>query len=90
MQALSKAIEVVGSQRALAEGCGVVQTAVAAWLKRGTVPPEHCALIEQATKGEVTRKELRPADWQRIWPELADQPDANGVDSQTQPQGQGA
>ncbi len=62
----------MGSQQKLAEHCGVVQTAVAAWVKRGTVPAEHCALIEQATKGEVTRKELRPDDWQRIWPELAD------------------
>jgi len=87
MQALSKAIKLVGSQRELAERCGVVQTAVAAWLKRGTVPPEHCALIEKATVGEVTRRELRPSDWRSIWPELADQPDVNGVDSQAQGQG---
>ncbi len=70
MEALSKAIGVVGSQQKLAEHCGVVQTAVAAWLKRGTVPSEHCASIEMATKGVVTRKDLRPKDWQRIWPEL--------------------
>lgn len=70
MEALTKAIGVIGSQRALAERCGVVQTAVAAWLKRGTVPPEHCALIEQATSGVVTRQQLRPTDWHRIWPEL--------------------
>ncbi len=81
MEALTKAIGVIGSQRALAERCGVVQTAVAAWLKRGTVPPEHCALIEQATSGAVTRRELRPTDWHRIWPELAD--------SMTSQEGQG-
>ena len=81
----------MGSQQKLAEHCGVVQTAVAAWVKRGTVPPEHCALIEQGTKGEVTRKELRPDDWQRIWPELADPPAAHGGDFQTnQTEGQGA
>jgi DNA-binding transcriptional regulator YdaS (Cro superfamily) len=72
MQSLSKAIEIVGSQRQLAQVCGVVQTAVAAWLKRQSVPPEYCALIEKATGAAVTRKDLRPLDWQKIWPELAD------------------
>jgi len=71
MQSLSKAIEIIGSQRELAQVCGVVQTAVAAWLKRQSVPPEYCALIEKATGGIVTRRELRPNDWQKIWPELA-------------------
>jgi DNA-binding transcriptional regulator YdaS (Cro superfamily) len=28
--------------------------------------------IEQFTGGEVTRKDLFPADWQQIWPELAE------------------
>lgn len=32
--------------------------------------PEYCVLIEQATQKAVTRQELRPDDWQRIWPEL--------------------
>jgi hypothetical protein len=26
--------------------------------------------IEQATAGQVTRRDLRPADWGAIWPEL--------------------
>ena len=43
-----------------------------AWTNRGTVPIEHCAAIEQATNGAVTRRDLRPDDWQRIWPELAE------------------
>jgi DNA-binding transcriptional regulator YdaS (Cro superfamily) len=34
------------------------------------ISPERCVLLERATGGLVTRKELRPADWQRIWPEL--------------------
>jgi DNA-binding transcriptional regulator YdaS (Cro superfamily) len=70
MHSLTQAISIVGSQRALAERCGVVQTAVAAWLKRGRVPSEYCALIEQATNAKVTRQQLRPLDWQLIWPEL--------------------
>lgn len=28
--------------------------------------------IEQITEGAVTRRDLRPDDWQRIWPELAE------------------
>lgn len=28
--------------------------------------------IEVASSGQVTRPELRPTDWQRIWPELAE------------------
>lgn len=32
--------------------------------------PESCVAIEQATKGAVTRQDLRPDDWPRIWPEL--------------------
>lgn len=33
---------------------------------------ELCVSIEQATNGEVTRKDLRPDDWERIWPELSE------------------
>lgn len=36
------------------------------------VPLEYMAIIEYATGGEVTRKDLRPDDWMKIWPELAE------------------
>ena len=29
--------------------------------------------IERITAGAVTRRDLRPDDWQRVWPELAAQ-----------------
>lgn len=32
----------------------------------------RCVLIERATDGIVLRKDLRPTDWQDIWPELAE------------------
>jgi len=32
--------------------------------------PETCVLVERATDGEVTRRDLRPDDWWLIWPEL--------------------
>lgn len=37
------------------------------------IPVEYCARIELATDGTVTRKDLRPDDWQEIWPELVEQ-----------------
>lgn len=33
--------------------------------------PKTCSLIEAETAGAVTRRDLRPEDWQTIWPELA-------------------
>lgn len=36
-----------------------------------SVSPERAVAIERATSGAVTRKDLRPTDWQAIWPELA-------------------
>jgi DNA-binding transcriptional regulator YdaS (Cro superfamily) len=32
--------------------------------------PEVCVSIEQVTKGDVKRWDLRPDDWYRIWPEI--------------------
>lgn len=34
--------------------------------------PELAVSIEQESGRAVTRQELRPADWPRIWPELID------------------
>lgn len=35
------------------------------------ISPKRAMQIEKKTNGKVTRKELRPKDWQAIWPELA-------------------
>ena len=35
---------------------------------------QHCPAIEKQTGGKVTRKELRPDDWHKIWPDLAAAP----------------
>ena len=72
MNALHKAVSIAGSQKALADQIGVVQSAVANWLKRGNIPVEHCLAIEKATGGKVTRQELRPEDAHRIWPDLVE------------------
>lgn len=37
----------------------------------GRLPgPEYCLAIERATDGKVTRADLRPDDYWRIWPDL--------------------
>lgn len=41
------------------------------------VPVRHCAQIEKIFEGTLTRKDLRPDDWQLIWPELAQQDPAS-------------
>lgn len=40
------------------------------------IPIERCPDIERATGGAVTRRDLRPDDWHRIWPELNQQVEA--------------
>lgn len=37
-----------------------------------SISPARCVAIEQATDGDVSRRDLRPDDWNRIWPELID------------------
>lgn len=69
---IDRACRYVKGRAALACLLGVKPAAIGNWKVRG-VPLEHCALIERACNGAVTRQELRPDDWQRIWPELATQ-----------------
>jgi DNA-binding transcriptional regulator YdaS (Cro superfamily) len=40
------------------------------WIKKiRPVAIQHVMAIETETGGAVTRKDLRPDDWQKIWPE---------------------
>ncbi|MGT2453756.1 YdaS family helix-turn-helix protein [Cupriavidus basilensis] len=59
----------------LARKVGLAPTVVYQW-RAGIrpVPVDRCAAVERATDGAVTRKDLRPDDWQEIWPELAQPP----------------
>lgn len=64
IDALERAINVVGSQSALAKAIGRTPQVVNNWQRRGNVPAEHCPAIERATKGEVRCEDLRPdVDW---------------------------
>lgn len=69
---LNEFMALPGKRRAdFAKLIGVTPAMVSQWLD-GTRPvsPERCVEIEQRTSGQVTRKDLRPTDWHRIWPEL--------------------
>ncbi|MYM81120.1 hypothetical protein GTP44_03995 [Duganella sp. FT50W] len=70
MNSLDKAIQLCGGLSNLAEKIGASSARIGNWRVRG-VPVEHCLAIERATACKVTRKDLRPYDWQNIWPELA-------------------
>jgi len=61
-----------GRQAALAKAIGAHAPDISRWAD-GTrpIPVAHGAAIEAATRGLVTRREMFPDDWQRIWPELA-------------------
>lgn len=73
MRAIDKAIQIVGGKSSLARAIGVSPQMVSQWaraVKPKPIPVTRCIAIEQATGGEVTRKDLRPDDWHLIWPEF--------------------
>lgn len=59
-QALDKAVEIMGSQTALARACGVKPQAVQQWVASGMCPLRRAVEIERLTDGEVKREVLRP------------------------------
>lgn len=63
-----------GRQAHLAKQIGAHAPDVSRWAD-GTraIPVIYGAQIEAATNGLVTRKEMFPDDWQKIWPELSKQ-----------------
>lgn len=57
--------------RAFAVSCGTTLGYLRKAASVGQVlHPKTCSLIEAATAGAVTRRDLHPEDWQTIWPEL--------------------
>jgi DNA-binding transcriptional regulator YdaS (Cro superfamily) len=64
-QPLTRAIQIVGTLRDLAEQLGVTRAAIWQWrLPNRKVPAEYCPSIERITHGAVTCEELRPdVEW---------------------------
>lgn len=70
---LHEYLEGYGRQASLSRATGLAASFINEMATgRKPVPIAHCANIERATDGLVTRKDLRPNDWHQIWPELAD------------------
>jgi len=60
-----------GAASELARRIGVAPILVTQWAKnQRPVPARRCTAIEIATKGAITRQELRPDDYWLIWPDL--------------------
>lgn len=58
---LARAVEILGSQSALAAAIGTRQQNIWWWLnKKRAVPAEFVLPIERATDGQVSRHDLRP------------------------------
>lgn len=70
-----------GTTASLAKGIHASVSEVSLWAHgKRPIPVSRAAAIEQFTNGAVTRQDMFPDTWQRIWPELADQqPAGQGV-----------
>ena len=64
-EAIQRAIDLCGGQVRLGKFIGVPQQTVSAWLTEAKLPlkAEHAIAIDEATRGEVTKEELRPDLW---------------------------
>lgn len=61
-----------GRQALMAKAIGAHAPDISRWADGSRAIPFHFgAPIELATGGQVTRKEMFPCDWKRLWPELA-------------------
>ena len=75
--AMEAACQIAGGAVALSRELGVTVGAVNHW-RTGVrpFPFERCVQIERITAGRVRRWDLRPDDWDRVWPELIGAPGA--------------
>lgn len=63
------AIDIVGTQKKLAEACGVSQAAVQKWLHgKSKVAPENVLPLVEATNGAVRAHQIRP-DLPHLFPD---------------------
>jgi len=69
----SQIIELLGGPTKIAKICKISVSAVSMWKNTG-IPADTAgylgAMLEQESKGLVTRKDLFPDSYQLIWPEL--------------------
>lgn len=70
-----KAVEAVGGKQVVLARLVDLSPAYLNQICSGArqIPVEHMAAFEAASHGAVTRQEMCPEGWRRIWPELAQQ-----------------
>jgi DNA-binding transcriptional regulator YdaS (Cro superfamily) len=60
-----------GEAARIARELGVRPVVVSRWQSGAKpIPTDRCAMLERVTGNRVMRWDLRPQDWQSIWPEL--------------------
>ncbi len=57
---IQKAIDIAGSQKKLADLCGVAQPTVWRWLHGGGIDARYVMKIVSATNGKIQAAEIRP------------------------------
>ncbi|MEX4687693.1 helix-turn-helix domain-containing protein [Haemophilus influenzae] len=57
-ETINLAIQECGTQKKLANACGVTQGAVALWLKGGGINGKYIPLIAKASNGKVTETDI--------------------------------
>lgn len=77
---LNKYLTEVETAASLARKMDITPVLISQW-RTGLrpIPLSRCATIEIATNGRVTRKDLRPNDWHKIWPELENKQEKSKV-----------
>ena len=62
LQAIKKALDLIGSQEVAAEKLGLkTQAQISSWITgRRPLPSKHCIKIEELTDQQITRYQLRP------------------------------
>jgi DNA-binding transcriptional regulator YdaS (Cro superfamily) len=69
---IARAIEVSGGPSRVAAALGFSTQTVCFWRDGKRIfKAEHGAALEALTEGQVTRKQIWPTKYSRIWPELA-------------------
>lgn len=69
--AAAKAVQLLGGPVKAARRLGIERyQTVQSWVSNG-IPLAHCARVERALDGAVSRRDMQPDDWHEIWPELA-------------------
>lgn len=69
-------IKILGGGAAVANLLQIRPASVSEWTVRNSIPDDKlirlAVCLESVTKEEISRRDLFPEDWMKIWPELAE------------------